>query len=74
MKDLAPRDTVARAIDLEMKKTGAVLGGEQRAAGEHLIFSIMLNRYAPPDARHSARAEIDRMAVMLVEFAGRSDQ
>jgi D-alanyl-D-alanine carboxypeptidase/D-alanyl-D-alanine-endopeptidase (penicillin-binding protein 4) len=44
------------------------------AAGEALVFSLMLNRYAAPDAEHSARAEIDRIAVMLAAFAGRSDE
>ena len=32
----------------------------------------MLNRYAAPDAEHSGRAEIDRIAVMLAEFACRT--
>lgn len=44
------------------------------AAGERLIFCIMLNRHAAPDAVHSSRAEIDRIAFILAEFAGRSDQ
>lgn len=42
------------------------------AAGEHLAFSIMLNRFVP-DANSSAREEIDFIPVQLAEFAGRSD-
>jgi len=33
----------------------------------------MLNRYIAPDTEHSGRAEIDRIAVMLAGFTGRSD-
>ena len=39
------------------------------AAGEPLVFSIMLNRMDAP-----AREAIDALAVMLAEFAGRSDR
>jgi len=42
------------------------------AAGEHLAFSLMLNRYAaPPD--HKRTADLDDIAVMLAEFSGRTD-
>jgi len=44
------------------------------AAGEKLVFSLMLNRYAAPSSEFSARAELDRIAVMLAGFTGRSDQ
>jgi len=44
------------------------------AGGEHLAFSLMLNRYAAPDAEHSAREELDQLAILLAGFAGRSDQ
>ena len=39
------------------------------AAGEPLVFSIMLNRMDAP-----AREAIDAIAVMLAEFSGRSDR
>jgi D-alanyl-D-alanine carboxypeptidase/D-alanyl-D-alanine-endopeptidase (penicillin-binding protein 4) len=43
------------------------------AAGERLAFSLFLNRYANPNAENSARAELDRVAVLLAEFAGRGE-
>jgi D-alanyl-D-alanine carboxypeptidase/D-alanyl-D-alanine-endopeptidase (penicillin-binding protein 4) len=43
------------------------------AAGERLAFSLFLNRYANPSAENSARAELDRVAVLLAEFAGRGE-
>ena len=61
-------------------KTGALRwanslsGHVTTAAGERLIFCIMLNRYSAPDAEHSARAEVDRIAVMLAEYSGRPDK
>ena len=48
-------------------------GHVKTAAGERLIFSMMLNRYSAPDSEHSGRSEIDKIAVMLAGFAGRSD-
>lgn len=43
------------------------------AAGEHLVFSLMLNRYvAPSDEKNSA--ELDHIALMLAEFSGRTDE
>lgn len=44
------------------------------ASGERLVFTLMLNRYAAPDAEHSARVELDKIAVMLADFSGRTDQ
>lgn len=41
------------------------------AAGEHLVFSILLNRYDPPDG-YDKRGEIDAIADMLTEFSGGS--
>jgi len=40
------------------------------AAGEHLLFSVMLNRYHSPDPNRSARSDIDAIAIMLAEFNG----
>jgi D-alanyl-D-alanine carboxypeptidase/D-alanyl-D-alanine-endopeptidase (penicillin-binding protein 4) len=44
------------------------------AAGERLVFCLMLNRYAAPDEEHKATAELDKIAVMLAAFTGRSDR
>ena len=38
------------------------------ADGEPLAFSIMLNNFRHPDSNASARAELDRIAVMLAEM------
>jgi D-alanyl-D-alanine carboxypeptidase/D-alanyl-D-alanine-endopeptidase (penicillin-binding protein 4) len=43
------------------------------AAGERLAFSLVLNRYAGTTAENSARAELDRIAVWLADFAGRGE-
>ena len=42
------------------------------AAGEHLAFSVMLNRYHSPNGNRSGREEVDAIPVMLAEFRGRS--
>ena len=46
-------------------------GHVKTAAGEHLVFSLMLNRFN--DSR-PARAELDTIAVMLAGFTGRSTE
>lgn len=43
------------------------------AAGERLVFSLMLNRYVPPPDRKPT-AELDDIAVMLAQFSGRTDE
>lgn len=43
------------------------------AAGESLAFSLVLNRYVMPTTENSARAELDQVAVLLADFAGRSE-
>jgi D-alanyl-D-alanine carboxypeptidase/D-alanyl-D-alanine-endopeptidase (penicillin-binding protein 4) len=50
----------------------ALSGYVTTAAGEHLAFSFMLNRYAAT-ARHSGQDEIDALVVRLAGLAGRSD-
>jgi len=49
----------------------ALSGYVTTAAGEHLVFSIMLNRFAAPPG-HSGHEEIDPLVVMLAGFGGRS--
>jgi serine-type D-Ala-D-Ala carboxypeptidase/endopeptidase (penicillin-binding protein 4) len=41
------------------------------AAGEHLAFSLLLNRYNPP-SDYDKRGELDALALMLTEFSGGS--
>ena len=43
------------------------------AAGEHLVFSIMLNRFVP-GTNTSAREAIDFLVTQLADFSGRSDR
>ncbi len=44
------------------------------AAGEKLVFSLMLNRYTAPSTQYSARGELDKAILLLVNFTGRSDE
>ena len=44
------------------------------AAGERLVFSIMLNRYHNPSGARSAREEVDTIPVMLAEFKGKTGE
>jgi len=60
-----------RAKTGSLRWANALSGYVTTAAGEHLAFSLMLNRYpAPPD--RSRTAELDATAVMLANFSGRS--
>jgi D-alanyl-D-alanine carboxypeptidase/D-alanyl-D-alanine-endopeptidase (penicillin-binding protein 4) len=43
------------------------------AAGEKLVFSLMLNRYVPPEKLTRA-GELDAIAEMLARFSGRTDE
>lgn len=43
------------------------------ASGERLAFCFMLNRYSAPSDAVSARNELDKLTVMLADFAGRSE-
>lgn len=63
-----------RAKTGTLRWANSLSGYVTTAAGERLAFSIMLNRYSAPDSAHSGRAEIDRIAVLLAEFSGRSDR
>lgn len=63
-----------RAKTGTLRWANSLSGHVTTAAGERLIFCIMLNRYAAPDSEHSGRAEIDKIAVMLAGFPGLSDK
>ncbi|MEW6305782.1 MAG: D-alanyl-D-alanine carboxypeptidase/D-alanyl-D-alanine-endopeptidase [Verrucomicrobiota bacterium] len=54
-----------------LRYVNALSGYVTSAAGERLVFSMMLNNYNP-EGNRSGRAELDDVAVMLAEFAGRS--
>lgn len=44
------------------------------AAGEHLAFSLMLNRYRAMNTGRPARAELDYIGALLAGFTGRSGE
>ncbi len=44
------------------------------AAGEHLVFSVMLNRFHNTDPKVSGRTDLDAIGAMLASFAGRSTE
>jgi D-alanyl-D-alanine carboxypeptidase/D-alanyl-D-alanine-endopeptidase (penicillin-binding protein 4) len=63
-----------RAKTGTLKWASSLSGHVRTAAGERLVFSIMLNRYHATDSSRPARAEVDAIGVMLAEFKGRSDE
>lgn len=70
MKGTAAQGNV-RAKTGSLRWAASLSGYATSAAGERLAFSLMLNRYAPPEGR-SARAELDTIAVWLAQLAERS--
>ena len=62
----------ARAKTGTLRWANSLSGHLTTAAGEHLIFSIMLNRYHNSEPAHSARAEIDTIVLRLANFEGKS--
>ncbi|HSU56103.1 MAG TPA: D-alanyl-D-alanine carboxypeptidase/D-alanyl-D-alanine-endopeptidase [Candidatus Dormibacteraeota bacterium] len=71
MKGTAAAGNV-RAKTGTLRWANSLSGYVTSAAGEHLAFSVMLNRYHNPEPSQSARGDIDGIAVMLAEFAGDS--
>jgi len=60
-----------RAKTGTLRWANSLSGHVTTAAGERLLFSIMLNRYHTADPNRSARADVDAIAIMLAEFNGR---
>jgi len=56
-----------------LRWVNALSGYVTTAAGERLVFSLMLNRYDPPPNRKRTD-ELDDIAVLLAGFTGRSDE
>ena len=73
MKETAAAGNV-RAKTGTLRWANSLSGTVTTAAGEHLIFSAMLNRYHTSDPAHGARGEMDAVAVMLANFKGRSTE
>ena len=57
-----------------LRWANSLSGHVTSAAGEHLVFSIMLNRYHDTDPNRSSRSELDAIAVLLASFGRMSNQ
>ena len=73
MKGTAAAGNV-RAKTGTLRWANSLSGHVTTAVGEHLVFSIMLNRYNNTDANRSGRAEIDFIPTLLAEFKGRATE
>lgn len=73
MKNTAAAGNV-KAKTGTLRWANSLSGYVTSAAGERLVFCVMLNRYRSPDPERSARAEVDAVAVMLAELKGRSER
>lgn len=56
-----------------LRWANALSGFVTTAAGEHLAFSLMLNRYVSPPERKRAD-DLDDIVTMLARFSGRSEE
>src|SRR2546430_9519990 len=73
MKGTAAAGNV-RAKTGTLRWANSLSGHVTTAAGEHLLFSIMLNRYHSLEANRSGRADLDTIAIMLAGFTGKSGE
>jgi D-alanyl-D-alanine carboxypeptidase/D-alanyl-D-alanine-endopeptidase (penicillin-binding protein 4) len=71
MKETAAAGNV-RAKTGTLRWAASMSGHVKTAAGEKLIFSLMLNRSVQPEGRPASR-ELDDIAVMLARLGARSD-
>ena len=69
MKDTPAAGNV-RAKTGTLRWASSLSGYVTTAAGERLVFSLMLNRHSNPAT--SSRAELDAIAILLAGFEGRS--
>lgn len=65
-----PAENNLRAKTGTINGVAALSGYVTTAAGEHLVFSIILNNY--PEESTARRTFIDNIAILLASFAGRS--
>jgi serine-type D-Ala-D-Ala carboxypeptidase/endopeptidase (penicillin-binding protein 4) len=65
-----PAEGNLRAKTGSLSSVASLSGYVTTAAGEHLVFSMMLNNY--PDAAALRRDSIDAIAVLLASFSGKS--
>jgi D-alanyl-D-alanine carboxypeptidase/D-alanyl-D-alanine-endopeptidase (penicillin-binding protein 4) len=65
-----PAEGNVRAKTGSLSSVASLSGYVTTAAGEHLVFSMMLNNY--PDASALRRDSIDAIAILLASFGGKS--
>ena len=65
-----PAEGNVRAKTGSLSSVASLSGYVTTAAGEHLVFSMMLNNY--PDASAVRRDSIDAIAILLASFAGKT--
>jgi len=65
-----PAEGNVRAKTGTLSSVASLSGYVTSAAGEHFVFSMMLNNY--PDASALRRDSIDAIAILLASFAGKS--
>jgi D-alanyl-D-alanine carboxypeptidase/D-alanyl-D-alanine-endopeptidase (penicillin-binding protein 4) len=65
-----PAEGNLRAKTGSLSSVASLSGYVTTAAGEHLVFSMMLNNY--PDAAALRRDSIDAIAILLASFTGKS--
>ena len=67
-----PAEGNVRAKTGSLSSVASLSGYVTTAAGEHLVFSMMLNNY--PDAAAVRRDSIDAIAILLASFAGKTER
>src|SRR5258706_2627078 len=65
-----PAENNLRAKTGSLSSVASLSGYVTTAAGEHLVFSMMLNNY--PDASALRRDSIDAIAILLASFTGKT--
>ncbi len=68
-----PAENNVHAKTGTLRWVNALSGFVTTAAGEHLVFSLMLNRFDEPAPGRKRTDELDDIAVMLARFNGRTE-
>lgn len=73
MKETAAAGNV-RAKTGSLRWASSLSGYVTTAAGEHLAFSFMVNRYHPAEPAPSSRTDLDALTVLLADLAVKSGE